>query len=83
MPDFVYAYYNRANILSLGNMNRQAVLDYNQAINLQDSFAEAYYNRAIAYLQIGNAPQACSDLSRAGVLGIAKAYSLIKRKCTQ
>jgi len=81
-PDFVYAYYNRANLrCSMGDF-RQALVDYNEAIKRNSEFAEAYYNRGIARLFLGDTSNGITDLSKAGELGIVEAYSIIKKMTT-
>lgn len=46
-PDFVYAYYNRANIAAMLKDYRAAIVDYDKAIQLNPEFADAYYNRGL------------------------------------
>ncbi len=79
MPDFPQAFFNRANVLVKLSDFKSAVVDYSEAIKLDDKFAEAYYNRGLAYLYLGNSEKAVDDLSRAGELGIYSAYNVIKR----
>lgn len=78
-PDFVYAYYNRGNILSVMKDYRAALADYNMAIELNPKFAEAYYNRGLTNIYLGNNRQGIQDLSKAGELGLFSAYNIIKR----
>jgi len=78
-PDFVYAYYNRANIQGYRKNFREAVADYTEAINRNPQFAEAYYNRGLTRLSLGDAENGKADLSKAGELGIVEAYSIIKK----
>ena len=78
-PDFVYGYYNRANVLSLLKDYRAALLDYDKAIELNKDFAEAYFNRGLTNIFLGNNKQGIADLSKAGELGIVSAYNVIKR----
>ncbi|MEG2514647.1 MAG: tetratricopeptide repeat protein, partial [Bacteroidaceae bacterium] len=78
-PDFVYAYYNRGNVLSLLKDYRSAIVDYDKAIDLAPNFAEAYYNRGLTHIYLGNNRQGIADLSKAGELGIVAAYNVIKR----
>lgn len=78
-PDFVYAYYNRGNVLSLLKDYRGALADYDKAIELNKEFAEAYYNRGLTHIYLNNNKQGISDLSKAGELGIVAAYNIIKR----
>ena len=78
-PDFVYAYYNRANVLSMLKDYRGALEDYNKAIELNKDFAEAYFNRGLTHIFLGNNKLGITDLSKAGELGIVSAYNIIKR----
>ena len=78
-PDFVYAYYNRANIRCFLKDFRSALVDYNEAITRNPYFAEAYFNRGITRLLTGDTERGINDLSKAGELGIIEAYSIIKK----
>ena len=81
-PDFVYAYYNRGNILAVMKDYRAALVDYNKAIELDSRFADAYYNRGLTNIFLGNNRQGIQNLSKAGELGIFSAYNIIKRFTT-
>lgn len=78
-PDFAYAYYNRGNIYTELKDFRTAILDYDKAIAIDAAFAEAYYNRGLTKIYLGNTAEGIADLSKAGELGIAAAYNVIKR----
>jgi len=78
-PEFIYAYYNRAEIFSLEKDYRAAIADYTKAIELEPQFAEAYFNRGISRLSIGESASGLDDLRKAGELGIVQSYSIIKR----
>ena len=78
-PDFVYAYYNRGSVLTQLRDYRGALADYDKAISLNPNFAEAYFNRGLTYIFIGENSKGVADLSKAGELGIASAYNIIKR----
>ena len=78
-PNFIYAYYNRAQIFSIEKDFRAAIADYNKAIEIEPQFAEAYFNRGIAKLSIGETSSGLDDLRKAGELGIVQSYSIIKR----
>jgi Tfp pilus assembly protein PilF len=78
-PDFVYAYYNRGNVLCMLKDYRSALVDYDKAISLDPNFAEAYFNRGLTLIFSGNNKKGISDLSKAGELGIVSAYNVIKR----
>ena len=77
--DFIYAYYNRAEIFAIEKDYRAAISDYNKAIEIEPQFAEAYFNRGIAKLSIGETSSGLDDLRKAGELGIVQSYSIIKR----
>ena len=79
IPDFVYAYYNRGNVLSSLKDYRAAIEDYDRAIELDGKFADAYYNRGLTHIFLGNNKQGIQDLSKAGELGLYSAYNVIKR----
>ena len=78
-PDFVYAYFNRANIRCLQKEYRAAITDYNEAIKRNPDFAEAYFNRGLTRLYLGESRLGIEDLSKAGELGIVNAYGIIKK----
>ena len=78
-PDFVFSYFNRANIRCIQRDYRAAIEDYNETIIRNPDFAEAYFNRGLSYLSLGNTDRGIADLSKAGELGIMNAYNIIKR----
>ena len=78
-PDFVFAIYNKANILCAQREWKDAIDYYTQAIGLDADFAEAYFNRGLIYVYIGENEKGLADLSKAGELGIYQAYNLITR----
>jgi tetratricopeptide (TPR) repeat protein len=78
-PDFVYGYYNRANVEAMLKDYRAAIVDYDKSIELSPTFADAYFNRGLTHIFLGNNRQGISDLSKAGELGIVSAYNIIKR----
>ncbi len=74
-----FAHFNRGNILILLHDYDLAVSAYTEAIAIDPTFPDAYYNRGVAYILQGNRQQGLADLSQAGELGIYNAYSLIKQ----
>ena len=78
-PDFIFAYYNRAGILSIQKDYRGAISDYSEAIKREPQFAEALFNRGLARLSVGETASGLDDLRKAGELGVVEAYSIIKR----
>ena len=78
-PNFVYAYYNIANLRCEQRDFRAAITYYDEAIKREPDFAEAYFNRGLANLSLGNINAGIADLSKSGELGVVSAYSIIKR----
>ncbi len=78
-PAFPYAYYNRANLSAVSGNLPEAFDDYTKAIELDPYFAEAYYNRGLVQIFMKDTRKGCLDLSKAGELGIEKAYEVLKR----
>ncbi len=79
LPDFSFAYYNKANMLCIQQDFKAAISYYTQAIDKDGDFAEAYFNRGLTYIYIGETTKGITDLSKAGELGIYQAYNLISR----
>ena len=79
LPDFSFAYYNKANMLCIQQDFKAALSYYTQAITADSDFAEAYFNRGLTYIFIGENEKGIADLSKAGELGIYQAYNLISR----
>ena len=77
VTDYNWLVYNNRGIAyyDLGNY-KQAIEDYNRAIEIKPDYADAYYNRGIAYNGLGNYRQAIEDYNRAIEIkpGYAKAY---------
>ena len=78
-PRNPFALYNKANMLIMQNNLHQAIELLDQAIEIKPDFSEAYFNRGFVNLREGNRARGVADLSKAGELGIASAYNLIKR----
>lgn len=78
-PDFTFALYNKANILGSQREYKEAIRYYTQAIAQDADFAEAYFNRGLTYIYLGENDKGLADLSKAGELGIYQAYNLITR----
>lgn len=78
-PNFIYAYYNRANILTLMKNYRGAIIDYDKVLELDPNMSDAYFNRGLTHIFLGNNRLGIQDLSKAGELGIFSAYNIIKR----
>lgn len=78
-PDFAFAYYNRANLNAISGALPEAYDDYSRAIELNPHFAEAYYNRGLIQIFMKDTRKGCLDISKAGELGIAQAYEVLRQ----
>ena len=77
--DNPFVWYNLGNIHLQMQEFHKAIDDYSLAIKYEKNLAEAYYNRGLTLLFLGEKELANSDLSKAGELGIKEAYAVIKR----
>ena len=78
-PNFSFAYYNKANFLAKIKDFRSANLNYSKAIELDPNFAEAYFGRGLSSIFLNEEEPAKYDLSKAGELGVYRAYNLLNR----
>ncbi len=74
-----FIWYNLGNVHLHMQEFHKAIDDYSLAIKYEKNLAEAYYNRGLTLLFLGEKELANSDLSKAGELGIKEAYAVIKR----
>lgn len=72
---------NRGNLYLLLGYHQHAIEDYTNATLLDENFAEAYYNRALAHLLIYNTTAACFDLETSIELGYNRAADVRKYFC--
>ena len=56
---------SRGNAYSRNGAYERAIDSYTKAIQLQDDFADAYFNRGVSYYELGQFLPAISDLTRA------------------
>ncbi|MBR4771252.1 MAG: tetratricopeptide repeat protein, partial [Bacteroidales bacterium] len=82
-PEFPYTYYNLGNLFCLSEDMLTAINQYTKAIDLYPYIPEAYYNRGLVLIYLKDKEKGCLDMSKAGELGIADAYSVIKKYCTE
>lgn len=78
-PTNPFVWYNLGNVHLHMQEFHKAIDDYSNAIKYENNMAEAYYNRGLTLLFLGEKELANSDLSKAGELGIKEAYAVIKR----
>ena len=81
-PNNSYAIYNLAHRQAVINDFENALANYSKAIELNPDLGEAYFNRGLIYLQLGQKEKAIDDISKAGELGIMESYSIIKKIIT-
>ena len=60
---------------------REAIQDFNKAIELNPNDSMAYNNMGLAKIKLGQKDSGCLDLSKAGEMGYMKAYDVIKEFC--
>lgn len=78
-PQMYLAYFNMG-VVYIGMQDYTSALSaFNKAISLNPNFGEAYYNRGYVYFTLGNRDAGSADLSKAGQLGVAPSYNLLKR----
>ena len=73
-----HLHFNASNLTPFFS-SKDGTLDYDKAIELDPNLAEAYFNRGLTQIFLGNNKQGISDLSKAGELGVVSAYNVIKR----
>lgn len=74
---------NRGNLHLLFGLNRQAIDDYTDAIRLDVDYAEAYYNRGLAFFLIYDKISGCADLEKSAELGYEEAEETRSYFCTK
>ena len=78
-PEAAYLHYNKGCVwVQMGEQER-ALSAFDEALKLDPQMPEAYYNRAVVYLLKQENLKAIPDLSKAGELGIFRAYNLLKQ----
>lgn len=83
LPDIPYLFYNLGNLYCLSSQMVEAIDSYGKAISIYPFMGDAYYNRGLALIFIKDKEKGCIDLSRAGELGVADAYSVISKYCKE
>ncbi len=78
-PGYEFAYYNLGILYCIKKDYKGAVRQFSNAIKLNPQFAEAYFNRGLTRIYLKQDSEGTMDLSRAGELGLYKAYNIIKR----
>lgn len=81
VPDFPYFYFNLGNLYCLSSQLVSSIESYDKAISLYPYMGDAYFNRGLVLIYLKDKEKGCIDLSRAGELGVADAYSVISKYC--
>lgn len=66
-------YFTRANLEVLLGLYKDAIKDYDRAIQLKSDYVEAIYNRGIVYIILNNKALACDDFYQSSQLGSERA----------
>ena len=61
----------------------KAIDAYSKAIAQYPYLGEAWFNRGLVQVYLKEREKGCMDLSRAGELGVADAYGVIKKFCEE
>lgn len=77
--DLPHAYYNLGYVLAKQGRLIEAVEAYTKALELFPYFGDAYYNRGITQVMLGEEVKAGLDMSRAGELGVREAYEILSK----
>lgn len=78
-PKNVYAHFDKGNAYMLMNDYTGAISSFTNVLEIKPDLGEAYYNRGLMYLRLGNKQLGIADLSKAGELGILPSYNVLKR----
>ena len=81
LPDIPYLYFDLGNLHCLSSNMVEAIDNYDMALKLYPDMGEAHFNRGLVLIYLKDREKGCIDLSRAGELGIADAYSVISKYC--
>lgn len=81
VPDLPYVYFNLGNLYCLSSEHINSIDNYSRAIELYPYMGDAYFNRGLVLIYLKDKEKGCIDLSRAGELGVADAYGVIKKYC--
>ncbi|MEY4927722.1 MAG: hypothetical protein RI894_2158 [Bacteroidota bacterium] len=80
-PEMAEIYYNRGNLYFDGRRYLEAMNDYSEALKKNNSYVQAYLNRALAKRALGGAYNPCEDWQEAKRLGSPKAKKMIEAFC--
>lgn len=82
-PQRATLYNHRGNLHLLFGYHNRALEDYTQAIQLDNNYAEAYYNRGLTHFVVYDEVSGCFDLEKSETLGYERAGEKRKYFCVQ
>ena len=83
LSDLPYLNYNLGNLHCLSSDFVKAIEAYSRAISQYPYLGDAWFNRGLVQIYLKEREKGCMDLSRAGELGVADAYGVIKKFCEE
>ena len=83
VSEIPYIHFNLGNLYCLAAEHVKSIDSYTKAISLYPYMGDAYFNRGLVLIYLKDKEKACIDLSRAGELGVADAYGVIKKYCEE
>ena len=83
LDNIPYLYFNLGNLHCLSSEHLASIENYTKAISLFPYMGDAYFNRGLVLIYLKDKEKGCIDLSRAGELGVAEAYAVIKKYCEE
>ena len=83
LDNIPYLYFNLGNLCCLSSEHLASIENYTRAISLFPYMGDAYFNRGLVLIYLKDKEKGCIDLSRAGELGVAEAYAVIKKYCEE
>lgn len=75
------AHFLRGRALSKMGLLKEAMESYNNAININKDYGDAYFSRATLYRYLKRNKKACSDFKLAHALGLKEAQTALDRYC--
>lgn len=81
MPELPHTHFNLGNVYAKQGEWTLALDAYTKAIELFPYFADAYFNRGVVQIMVGETQKGCLDFSKAGELGIEESYTVMKKFC--
>ena len=83
LPELPWLNYNLGNLYCLSSDFVKAIESYSRALSQYPYLGDAWFNRGLVQVYLKEREKGCMDLSRAGELGVADAYGIIKKFCEE